>query len=277
MKIDFNDIKNLFDETWDVGYLSAETMLRCALTPIKFKFHNRYLADFTNDIMFMGINNGIVLIKQSVEWDYRLIYESEKILIDNGFDNIINTYTNFKECAVASGLGVKAKNSLVHSYKFGFDCHICVFIFNDEIVNFPQNIKIDYNIWKMCENCTDCYNACPAKAIHNQEIPYWLESGLCEVFMSFSDHDRVPSMKKFWHKNVHPEMPKYLVDQIVDHYSMKEILYHLNGVMEYDNNGYTNDGFITRKDGIPVFVPICRECTSQKRCSKWNGNYPYKD
>ena len=32
-----------------------------------------------------------------------------------------------------------------------------------------------------------------------------------------------------------------------------------------------------RKNGIAVNVPFCRECTSQPRCSKWNGKYPYDD
>ena len=26
----------------------------------------------------------------------------------------------------------------------------------------------------------------------------------------------------------------------------------------------------------PIPVPMCRECTSKPRCSKWNGKYPYE-
>ena len=46
--------------------------------------------------------------------------------------------------------------------------------------------------------------------------------------------------------------------------------------MSWDRNGYTFDGQVIRKDGDPVNVPFCRECTSQPRCSKWNGKFPYE-
>ena len=35
-------------------------------------------------------------------------------------------YTNYKEAAILSGLGVRARNTLVYSYKFGFDCHFAM-------------------------------------------------------------------------------------------------------------------------------------------------------
>ena len=47
--------------------------------------------------------------------------------------------------------------------------------------------------------------------------------------------------------------------------------------MPWDKNGYSYDGQVVRKNGEPVNIPVCRECISQPRCSKWNGNYPYDD
>ena len=35
-------------------------------------------------------------------------------------------------------------------------------------------------------------------------------------------------------------------------------------------------GLMVEKDGKPIAAPMCRECTSQPRCSKWNGKYPYE-
>jgi len=48
------------------------------------------------------------------------------------------------------------------------------------------------------------------------------------------------------------------------------------GGLPWDKNGYSfNSSFGAAKDGKPIDVPMCRECTSQPRCSKWKGNYPY--
>ena len=38
-----------------------------------------------------------------------------------------------------------------------------------------------------------------------------------------------------------------------------------------------NAAFGIEKNGKPVIIPFCRECTSQPRCSKWNGQYPYSN
>ena len=132
---------------------------------------------------------------------------------------------------------------------------------------FWNNYSIsNYKIWNRCLDCDDCAKACPAGAIHNEGEPFswWINSSACYDFITYGNDPNIPSVKQFWHKHVHPEVP---VDQITGHFQGLDII--------WDANGYTYDEQIVRKDGVPIDVPVCRECTSQKRCSPWNGEYPY--
>ena len=268
--IRFSDIRGLFPEDqWDVGYLSKEQLKICAYSPIKAKAQE-YGADYTNNIHFFSIVNSIVLVRHSPDsWDYTLYREAHEILVRSGLRDWLPIYTNFKEAAILAGLGVRAKNSLVHSYRFGFDMKICVVGFFDEIVDPPVPERVELGYWEMCEGCSDCRLACPVGAIHNEKEPFWLDSSKCDDFIGFGDHPRIPSIKKFWHKYVHPEVPQEEVDR------MKSCM-DLERQLSFDANGYTLDpqtGVL--KDGKPVPVPFCRECQVQPRCSKWNGEYPY--
>ena len=116
-EIAFADIKTLFPkDTWDVGYMSATQLKICAYSPIKWKFHSFGL-DFSNDIHFDGLRNCIVLIKEAPHTgDYELYETAEGILSESQFKWRM-IYTNFKEAALQAGLGVKAKNSLLYSYR----------------------------------------------------------------------------------------------------------------------------------------------------------------
>lgn len=96
----------------------------------------------------------------------------------------------------------------------------------------------------------------------------------CDNFLGYSDHPNIPSIKKFWHKNVHPEIPKETVDRIQTFHDAVDTL---GSNLPWDANGYTFDGNVTRKNGEKVNIPVCRECTSQPRCSKWGGKFPYMD
>ena len=58
---------------------------------------------------------------------------------------------------------------------------------------------------------------------------------------------------------------------------MANVIDTFNGPLPFDKNGYTFDGFVIRKDGETQQVPICRECISQPRCSKWEGKFPYNE
>jgi ferredoxin len=278
-KVSFDYIKSLFDDTWDVGVISAEQLKEAAYNPIKQPTRPMNPANFTNHVHYRGFTNTVILIKKGETWDYSHYDEALEILNRSGLKNWFEVFTNYKVAAILAGLGVRARNSLVYSYKFGFDCHISAIGFNSEIIDLPTNRRVNRKMWKRCQGCDDCYNACPPKAIHNKEEPYWLDSMACDNFIGYSDHPTIPSIKKFWHENVYPELPKEEVAKIKNWFDVVAIFdgkVH-PGSLPWNKNGYTFDGNVTRKDGKKVAIPVCRECTSQPRCSKWNGNYPYDD
>ena len=82
-------------------------------------------------------------------------------------------------------------------------------------------------------------------------------------------------MKKYWHENVYPEIPKELVDKVTSHEKNEEMGKGGNNFMKWDKNGYTAYEGIFRKNDKEITVPICRECQVQAPCSKWGGEYPY--
>ena len=276
--LDFTVVKKLFpQEQWDVGYITKTQLQICAYTPIKWKFHVVGL-DFSNDIHFDQLQNCIVLIKETPKaGDYDFYKEAATIMAKSGVIGWDMVYTNFKEAAIQAGLGVKAKNSLIYSYRFGFDCKICVIRFDQSFKNIPINKRVNKKLWNRCVDCWDCAINCPVKAIHNEGNDmkdHWLDSSKCDNFIGLSDHPRIPSIKKFWHENVHPEIPKKEVSELNTAAKVQE-KYKKRG-FPFDKNGYAfHPSFGAEKDGKPVTVPFCRECTSQPRCSKWKGHYPY--
>lgn len=276
-------MKSLFDEKyWDIGVLTPELFHRANLHPVKFKAHkleNPFMEDFANHIVFTKETNTLVLIRTGHIWDYTHYQEALDILQNNNINDCYLVYTNFKEAAILAGLGVRAKNSLIYSYKFGFDCHIAAVRFEREITDLPTDKRVNYKIWNRCVGCDDCAKACPVGAIHNDSknpFEWWLDSSACESFIGLSNHEKIPSVKKYWHEHVYPELSKEYVEGITDFFeSFKPIGEGGLGGMPWNRNGYSFDGQVIRKNGKAVDVPVCRECTSQPRCSKWNGNYPY--
>jgi|TARA_Y100000296_G_scaffold83918_2_gene115979 Pyruvate/2-oxoacid:ferredoxin oxidoreductase delta subunit len=186
-------------------------------------------------------------------------------------------YTNFKEAAIQAGLGVRAKNSLVYSYRFGFESKICVIGFDETIKDIPTNRRVNKKVWNRCVGCWDCAINCPVKAIHNDGNDLknnWLDSSKCDNFIGYGDLPDIPSIKKFWHKNVYPELPEQEVTKLKTAIQVKE---KYGTMLPFDRNGYTfHSSFGPKKDGKPISIPHCRECTSQPRCSKWKGKYPYQ-
>lgn len=268
--ISFKKIKKLFPKkTWDVGVISAEDLKQCSNFPIKVHFHHTGRDYVTGTgIHFGRFTNCIVLVCKGDTWDYSFYKEAARILKDNNITRAFPVYTNFKEAAILAGVGVRARNSLIYTYKFGFDAHICAFGFMDEIIDIPTNKRKNFKMWRRCKGCDDCAKACPAGAIHNESEPYWMDSTACENFIHYSDHPNVPSVKKFWRLHVYPEISEEQARKIKSPADIP-------GGMNFDRNGYRWDGNTTYKDGVPITVPVCRECTSQPRCSKWGGKYPY--
>ena len=269
----FSTIQKLFpSKDWDVGLLTKEQLKIVANCPIKgnYQIGRETHSDFTNGIHFKRIVNTIVLVKHTIDsFDYTLYEEASKILVENELKGWFPIYTNYKEAQILSGLGVRAKNSLVYNYRFGFDSKICAIGFDEEITEPPTNRRINKKYWQRCKGCDDCAIACPVGAIHNKEEPYWLDGSKCDNFLGVSDHPTIPSVKKFWHKNVHPELSKETVDGITN--------FTDRGYLLFDANGYTTDEYGTvRKDGKQIPISFCRECQVQPRCSKWEGLYPYK-
>lgn len=282
-EISFLEIQKHFDsKDWDIGYLDEESLRRVALSPLKTSGgYPSYAMDYFNEIIYPDVSNAIVLIRKGHTWDYTLYGEINHILTESGLTGWLPTFTNYKEAAIHAGLGVRARNSLIYSYKFGFDCHINIVRFNKKIINLPTNKRKNFKLWRRCKGCDDCAKACPVGAIHNKgdnPFEYWLDSTKCIDFIVYGDHPTIPSIKKFWHKNVYPEVPQESIDRMTGHIEASKELFSLginNTEMPYNRNGYTYDGLVVRKDGKDIDVPVCRECTSQPRCSKWDGNYPY--
>jgi ferredoxin len=274
----FDVLKKLFrEEVWDVGFLSIENLKVCAFSPVKEIFHTstKPCVKAVNEVDYnFGVFlNALVLVRKTdITLDYSLNEEAERILEAQGFryqHNYIEIYTNFKMAAVLAGLGVRAKNSLVHSYRFGFDCKICCYGFIEPITEAPE-ITPDFGFLSSCDGCDDCRTRCPAGAIHNEKEPYWLNSSACNDFIFSSYDDRIPSIKKYWHKYVHPEIDLATIRALKDR---RQLIWNANG---YSIPGDPNNrGANPYKNGLPIYVPVCRECQAQPRCSKWNGNYPY--
>ena len=277
MNTDFSHIQNLFPkDEWDVGYITATQLKICAYKPVKGTPHS-YGLNYTNSIHFENFRNCIVLIKKTSSTGDYSFYKEVSPFMTKSVLQWHMIYTNFKEAALQAGLGVTAKNSLVYTYRFGFDSKICVVGIHETITNIPTNKRVNRKLWNRCIGCWDCAINCPVKAIHNEGDKMennWIDSQACDDFIGASDHPTIPSIKKFWHKNVHPELPKKEVTELNTFVKLRK-KYKGYG-LPFDKNGYTfHPSFGAEKDGKAVDIPFCRECTSQPRCSKWEGHYPY--
>lgn len=259
MKIDFNHIKSLFPEDqWDVGYLSKESFDKVSNFPIKFE-QNPYGIPITN-IVSSNLTNGIILFKYSEKiHNYSLYAESEKIL-KNGISNpFVGIYLNFKEAAIVSGLSKRAKNSLVYNRKFGFQCKIFCYMFQDEIINYEVH-KEDRTTLDLCDGCDDCIKNCPVNAIHET----WIDSKKCYNFLGFGNHPTLPSTKWFWYEKMKPNIPREVIESwdTWEKSGKFEWGQGVDGFYETDDQGHIY------RDGELLSTPICNECQKQPKCSK---------
>ena len=250
--IDFSLIEELFDPSeWDVGFLSESGFSRSSASPIKIKFHE-FGYDITNTIHSL-VWNGIVLARKTETTnDYSLYEEAQDILLSE-FEQtrFVPTYTNFKESALLSGIGTRARNSLIYNRKFGFKCKFCAFMFVSKIVNTPEE-KINHGLLDLCEGCDDCIKNCPAGAIHEN----WVDAKACDNHIG-------QDIKWFWYEKMQPDIPLSEVESWKNFNTLPELEWG-QGVDGF----YEKDGWKLKKDGVVIPIPHCGECTLQPRCSK---------
>ena len=276
-EISFKYLESFFDpKVWHVGMITKEELLEVSLMPIKYQLHP-FGSNFTNSIHYGGLTNCLILSNGSHNWDYTHYNRACEIMDNSPYESWFPVYTNFKEAALRAGLGVRARNSLIYDYRFGFDVHFTAIGINNTIVDIPTSRRHNTKMWNRCIDCDDCMVKCPVGAIRNKAKVNWLNSTDCDNMIAFgkSDNKDIPSIKDFWSKNVYPEIPQETLDKIHNADDLDEHL-PFGRSMPWDKNGYTFDGQVIRKDGEAVNVPFCRECTSQPRCSKWNGKFPYE-
>ena len=250
--IQYKEIRDLFhDKTWDVSYLSKTGFSRSAASPIKSTCH-LHGYDITSNIHSL-VWNGIVVAKylESTN-DYSFYNEAEEILLTK-FDKtqFVATYTNFKESAVLSGMGVRAKNSLIYNRKFGFQCKFMAFMFPSKIVNYPE-VKPDRTILDLCIGCDDCIRNCPANAIHED----WIDAKSCDNYIG-------QNMVMYWYEKMKPDIPR----EVVETWTTWETIPKLEWGQGIDGF-YESEGWNLKKDGVVIPIPHCKECTLQPKCSK---------
>ena len=276
-EISFKYLESFFDpKVWHVGMITKEELLEVSLMPIKYQLHP-FGSNFTNSIHYGGLTNCLILSNGSHNWDYTHYNRACEIMDNSPYESWFPVYTNFKEAALRAGLGVRARNSLIYDYRFGFDVHFTAIGINNTIVDIPTSRRHNTKMWNRCIGCDDCMVKCPVGAIRNKDKVNWLNSTDCDNMIGFGtpDNKDIPSIKDYWGKNVYPEIPQETLDKI---YNSDDLDEHLpfGRFLPWNKNGYTYDGQVIRKDGEAINVPFCRECTSQPRCSKWDGKFPYE-
>lgn len=267
-QITYNDFIQYFDsEEWDIGYLYGNEMTEVLNHPIKY---NTNLIEWVlkNPPFFLPDDIFLVVVKQNYDYNYTHLKQFQDVCNLN-FPDLDFTYIepcNLKYAAVRAGLGRYAKNSLFYHNKFKFETHLAVAYVGKQIIDLPERNQYNLNVLELCSNCNDCIKACPAQAIHFDQGLNWIDLQACDNFCHFGNDKKIPSLKwslvKFCKSISHL---KY--DEIYNIHNFPQWIEILNkeNVSELEISPMTSY----------MHFPICRECTSQKRCSKYEGKYPY--
>lgn len=259
--VDFKELLSSFPrDRWEIGWLSAADLENLANAPIKIDYN----------AVFQVENNhiGIVFVKYSPRYDYGINFETE-----DWFKNrdifAVHRDLNEKKAAVLAGLGQQGRNTVFYSYRFGFDVHIRTFILHDaEVINLPPRKKPNFNFLSQCEGCHDCANACPVGAIHNEHNNnIWVDLHKCMFFCHYGNHPTIPSIKFGWRDLYHPEISNEDLEKITTPSEMHAAF----GISDFESIVHLPDGGLQF-----INYPVCRECVSQSKCSKYNGKHPYK-
>ena len=263
MVIDFTTMVNLFDKEWDFSYLTKEEINEVLNFPVKMA--PNLLEDIEQGRQDEPQGYFIVAVHHTEDYDYSIVQKFQDRCIEEfGPINIQYFWCNYKYAAMLAGLGQYAKNSLLYHKTFKFDTHIAVFQINEEFQNLPVRQPANKQLLSLCNGCYDCAKACPVQAIHNNEGQIWIDMNACDNFCFFGNDDRIPSIK--WNN--------YQLSHLT-----KEELFKITSYKDYTKifpNQPFESSFLGEDGQIHwIQYPTCRECTSQKKCSKYNGQYPY--
>lgn len=262
--INYNNLISNFDkQEWDFSYLTYSEMMEVLNFPVKISInHLEHLIqhpDLPDTATFL------IVVKRTQDYDYSI----GDIFIKNCSNHfpeikLGNFWCNYKYAAVKAGLGQYAKNSLFYHPIFGFETHLYVAIIYSPLYNLPNRNKSNFNYLKQCDNCNDCAQSCPVQAIHNKDQFCWIDMEKCDNFCMFGNHPTIPSVKWNYIFLNHLSLEEKYAIQTYDEFNTQFPNLQIgSGII--DDNGRT----------CWYQYPTCRECTSQKKCSKYNGHYPY--
>ncbi len=264
----YDEIINHFDKNeWDFSYLTYQEIIEVLNFPIKL--YNSISNVTVNGLPFSEDVFFLVCIKRTKNFDYTFLTQFLRTIKEEIPDLICEKFwCNYKYAAVKAGLGQYAKNSLFYHPVFQFETHIGVFLIQNKVINLPERNVANFNLLSLCNNCNDCINACPVGAIHNNGNHTWIDMEKCDNFCHFGNHVDIPSIKWNWFildDGMIPLFKDYRDIFMIQSYAdLKKVSNNLNShIIKINNESYQ------------VVFPICRECTSRKRCSKYNGEYPY--
>ncbi len=168
-KIQFIEISQLFDCSYQLGVLSQGETVELGQIPLKGYCHAGRTVIFNqkNQDFWMQLKSSLVILHYSdVAYDNTIKPKVSKILFPSFPDAKLITY-DFKAAAVKAGLAMRGRNNLVWSTEFGFMCKITALGFKEKIVgyerqNLPERLP-------QCKNCSICTDACPGMAFAGGE------------------------------------------------------------------------------------------------------------